>query len=135
MGWLRGEYEGREDELETRAEFEKRTGVTAQSLSSHFSRYADKVPKVAKKFGKQKWFVAAELDGFIGWIAENSGTRSDADIMRAEIARLDSSIEDVEDRLTKHREALAIAEADMKRLKRKRSNAVSDLRFLEQGED
>lgn len=139
MGWLRPEYEGRENELETRGEFEKRTGVTAQSLSSHFSRYADKIPKVVKKFGKQKWFVATELDGFIDWIAKNSGTRSDADIKRAEIARLDASIEDAEDRIAAHvakyKEAMAIAEGDLKRFKRKRNNAASDLRFLEQGED
>lgn len=136
--WIRPEFQGRENELSTRQDYEKLTReagnvVTAQSLSSAFTRYADRVPKVAKKFGKQKWFVTQELHDFIAWIAENSGTRSEAEIKRAEIARLDVSVEEAEERVAKHKEELAKAERDLARRKKQRKRAEDDLKFLEQG--
>lgn len=131
--WLRSEYKGREKELETREDFFKRTGVTTQSLSSHFTRYANRVPKVVKKFGKQKWFVATELDEFIKWIGENSGNRSEEEIVEAEIARLDVALEEVDGRLRKHAEATAKAEKDKARFTRQRKIAISELEFLKQG--
>jgi molybdopterin converting factor small subunit len=133
VDWLRPEYRGREEELETRADFEDRTGTTAQSLSSHFTRYANRVPKPAAKFGKQKWFAASELDAFLAWIRENSGTRSEEEIMEAEIARLDVAIEEASDRIERHREALAKAERDLNRYSRQRKNRLADLQFLKQG--
>lgn len=133
MEWLRPEYQGRESELETREEFFKRTGVTTQSLSSHFTRYANRIPKMVAKFGKTKYFVAAELDEFIRWISENSGTRSESDIKRAEIVRLSTSIEEAEERIARHRESLAKAEKDKARFQRSLKRAESDLTFLEQG--
>lgn len=133
MDWLRPEFQGREGELETRAEFEKRTGVTAQSLSSHFTRYANRVPKVVKKFGKQKYFVASELDAFIAWIKEHSGTRSEVEIKEAEIARLDVAIEEADERIAKHQAALEKAQKDKARFLRSRKREVSDLEFLQQG--
>ncbi|MCP9209612.1 hypothetical protein [Streptomyces cucumeris] len=133
MEWLRPEFKDREDLLETRAEFEKRTGVTKQSLSSHFTRYADLVPDVVKKFGKQKWFLASELDDFIAWISANTGTRSEADIKRAEIARLTKAIEEAEERENRHKAHLEKAQADKTRHMRQRKHAESDLSFLEQG--
>ena len=131
--WLRSEYKGREKELETREDFFKRTGVTTQSLSSHFTRYADRVPQIVKKFGKQKWFVATELDEFIKWISENSGKRSEVEIKEALIARLDVALEEARGRAQKHRAALAKAERDETRFARQRKNALSDLEFLKQG--
>jgi hypothetical protein len=130
--WLRQEFEGREDLLETRADFKKRTGITEMSLSGHFTRYADRVPKVVKKFGKLKYFAADELDGFIKWIEENSGTRTPADIKRADIARLTNAIEDIDERIETHRLALEKAEKERVRVVRDRKRAQSDLDFLEQ---
>jgi predicted RNase H-like nuclease (RuvC/YqgF family) len=131
--WLRPEFRGREEELETRADFESRTGTTAQSLSSHFTRYANRVPKFAARFGKQKWFVQAELDDFLTWIRENSGTRSEAEIKEAEIARLDVALEETEERIARHKEALAKAERDKARFAKQRKRAVDDMKFLKQG--
>lgn len=138
--WLRPEFRGREGELATRDDYEaitrqrgEKSVVTAQALSSAFTRYANRVPKVAKRFGKQKWFVTKELDDFIQWIQENSGTRSEAEIKRAEIARLDLSVEEVEERIVKHRESLAKAERDLAIRKKQRKRAEDDLKFLEQG--
>lgn len=131
--WLREEYQGREGELETRKDFFERTGVTTQSLSSAFTRYANRVPAVVKKFGKEKWFVAAELDDFIGWIKKNSGNRSETDIVRAEIARLDAALEEVKKRKAKHLESLAKADRDEARFLRARKVAQGELEFLEQG--
>ena len=106
--WLRPEFKSREAELETRAQFEERTGITAQSLSSHFTRYADRIPPVVKMFGKLKYFVAAELDGFVKWIAENSGTRSETDVKRSEVARLKASVEDALERVGDRKRDLAL---------------------------
>jgi hypothetical protein len=138
--WIRPEFRGREDELSTRDDYEAFTRqrdegsvITAQALSSAFTRYANRVPKVAKKFGKQKWFVTKELDDFIRWIQENSGTRSEAEIKRAEIARLDVALEETDDRIAKHQEALAKAERDKARFRKQRKRAEDDLKFLEQG--
>jgi hypothetical protein len=132
--WLRPEYQGREDELETRADFEKRTGITKESLSSMFTRYADRMPKVAKKVGKMKYFPASELDGFVNWIKENSGTRSDAEVKRAEVARLLNSIEDGEDRVSDREKDLAKAQGDLGRFRRQLKRAQDDLAFYEQVE-
>lgn len=134
MQWLRDEFEGREDELETRAGFQKRTGVTAMSLSSHFTRYADKKPSVVARHGKLKYFVAAELDSFVRWISENSGTRSEADVKRSEIARLKDSIEDAEDRRQAHLVALSKADKDKARFQRKLRQEEEILAFLEKGQ-
>lgn len=136
--WPRPEFRGREDELSTREEYEQRTReagsvVTAQSLSSSFTRYADRVPEVAKRFGKKKWFVTKELDEFIEWIRENAGSRSEGDIKRAEIARLRTSVSEAEARVVKHREAAEKAERDVLRHKKQLKRAEDDLRFLEQG--
>lgn len=132
--WLREEYKGREDELETRTEFEKRTGVSVMSLSSHFTRYANRVPGVVKKFGKQKFFVAAELDEFMTWIAENSGNRSDAEVRRAEVARLKNSITEGEVRVANRRREAKRAEDDLAKLRRQLKSTESELAFLEQAE-
>lgn len=131
--WLRPEFQGRESELETRAQFEDRTGITAQSLSSHFTRYADRVPPVVKMFGKLKYFVAAELDDFVKWISENTGTRTEADVKRSKIAQLKNSLTELEDRVADHKKALAKAEADLRTRRRQLKNAEDDLAFLEQG--
>lgn len=131
--WLRPEYEDREDELETREEFFKRTGVSTQSLSSHFNRYGDKVPAVVKLFGKKKWFVASELDTFIDWIKKHGGTRSEADIKRAEMVRLEASMEEARERIEKHEIALGKAKSDLARHQRSHKRAKDDLEFLEQG--
>lgn len=133
MQWLRPEFEGREGELETRADFEKRTGITAMSLSSHFTRYADKKPPVVAKHGKLKFFAAAELDSFVRWISENSGTRSEADVKRSEIARLKDSIDDAEDRRQVHLAALDKADRDKARFQRKLRQEEEALDFLEKG--
>lgn len=130
--WLRPEFEGRDDELETRADFEKRTGITRESLSSMFTRYADRLPEVVKKFGKMKYFVAVELDDFVGWIRENAGTRSEADVKRAEVARLKNSIDDGEDRVGDRQRDLKKAETDLNRYKRQLRRAEEELTFLEQ---
>lgn len=132
--WLRPEYKGREGELETRADFEARTGITKESLSSMFTRYADRLPKVVKKWGKLKFFVASELDEFVAWIKENSGTRSEAGVKRAEVARLKNAIEDGEDRVEDRKKDLAKAEADVNRYRRQYKRAQDDLAFYEQVE-
>lgn len=132
--WLRPEYQGRESELETRADFEKRTGITAQSLSSMFTRYADRLPKVVKKFGKTKYFVATELDEFVGWIEKNSGTRSDVDVRRAELARVDNAIEEGEERVSEHQRNKEKAERDVAKYRRQRKALLDDIAFLEQVE-
>lgn len=138
--WLRPEFRGREAELSTREDYETITRqrdednvVTAQALSSAFTRYANRVPKVAKKFGKKKWFVTQELDDFTAWIKKHSGTRSEAEIKQAEIARLDVALEETDERIAKHQEALAKAERDKARFKKQRKRAEDDLKFLEQG--
>ncbi|MFE0472717.1 hypothetical protein ACFW2V_13980 [Streptomyces sp. NPDC058947] len=131
--WLRPEFKDREHELETREDFFKRTNITTQSLSSHFVRYANRVPKVVKKFGKQKYYLPNELDDFIEWIKENSGTRSESEIKRAEIARLLVAEEEAEARRVKHLESAAKAERDLARFRKQRRRAEDDLKFLEQG--
>jgi len=136
--WLRPEFQGRESELATRDEYEELTRkagnvVTAQALSSAFTRYANRVPQAAKLFGKKKYFVAKELDEFISWIQENSGTRSEAEIKRAEIARLKVAEEEAVGRKEKHLASAAKADKDITRFRRQRKRAEDDLKFLEQG--
>lgn len=136
--WLRPEFQGRDDELATRDEYETLTRnagnvVTAQALSSAFKRYANRVPQTVKKFGKQKWFAIKELDAFFSWIAENSGTRSEADIKDAEIANLKVAIGEAEERIIKHKEALSKAERDLAYRKKKLRRAEEDAAFLKQG--
>lgn len=132
--WLRPEFQGREDELETRVDFEKRTGITAQSLSSRFTNYADRMPKLVKKFGKVKYFVAAELDEFVAWIAENAGTRSDTDIRRAEIARIENAIEECGERVEEHKRNVAKAEKDRAKFERQLKIKQEELEFLKKAE-
>lgn len=132
--WLRSEFQGREDELETRTDFEKRTGVSTQSLSSKFSSYADRLPKVVKKNGKLKYFVAAELDEFVKWIEENAGTRSEVDVRRAELARVKNSIEEALDRVADRQRDLDKAKRDLEKFKRQKRGLESDIEFLEQVE-
>lgn len=132
--WLREEFMDREDELETRTQFEQRTGVSAMSLSSHFTRYANRVPGVVKKFGKQKFFVSAELDEFIAWIAENSGNRSEAEVRRSEVARLKNSVTEAEKRVADRRRDAKRAEEDLAKFRRQLKSTESELAFLEQAE-
>lgn len=132
--WLRPEFQGREAELETRTDFEKRTGVTRESLSNRFTNYADRMPKVVKKFGKVKYFVADELDEFVAWINKNAGTRSDADIRRAEIVRLKNAIEECDERVEEHTRNREKAVEDRNRHKRNLRKAEEDLEFLAQVE-
>jgi predicted RNase H-like nuclease (RuvC/YqgF family) len=132
--WLRPQYKGRENELETRTDFEKRTGITTQSLSSMFTRYADRIPGVVKKWGKTKYFVASELDGFVEWISENSGKRTEADVRRAELARLDNSIEEAEERVSDRERDLEKARYDLTKFRRQRRSTAEELAFLEQAE-
>jgi hypothetical protein len=132
--WLRPEFQDREDELETRAQFEQRTGITTQSLSSHFTRYADRVPAVVKTFGKLKYFAAYELDDFVKWISENSGTRSETEVKRSEVARRKNSIGEAELRVAAHKKLLGKAEAELSMRRRQLKRAEDDLSFLEQVE-
>lgn len=85
------------------------------------------------KFGKKKWFVAGELDGFIKWITENSGTRSEVEIKEAEVARLLVALEETDERIEKHKEAVAKAEKDKARHQRNLKRTKDDLEFLKQG--
>jgi uncharacterized protein YlxW (UPF0749 family) len=132
--WLRPEFRGREAELETRVDFEKRTGVKPMALSSMFTRYADRIPQVVKKFGKLKFFVGSELDEFVKWISDNSGTRSEADVRRADLARIDNAIEEAEERVADRKRDLEKAEYDLKKFRRQRRGVAEDLVFLEQVE-
>lgn len=136
--WLRPEYKGRENELETRQEFEKRTKISTESLASHFSRYWEKRPDVVCLEGKLTYFVAAELDDFIAWIAENSRKRSETDIVRSKIIRLEVRITEAKERVeARKREAaqvVASAEADLAKYAKQLKRAESDLKFLEHGE-
>lgn len=134
MERLRPEAEGRESEMETREGFEKRTGITKATLSGHFTRYADKKPKPVAKKGKQKYYLPEELDAFIKWVEENSGTRSDADIARADIARLEERIEETEERKKTHQEGLRKAERDLSNFLRQIRRRREDLAFLEKSE-
>lgn len=131
--WLRPEFEGNEEKLETRADFENRTGISKESLSSMFTRYADRLPGVVKKFGKTKYFVATELDDFVGWIQENAGTRSDAEVKSAEVARLANAIADAEDRVADRERDLKKAQTDLSRFRRQHRRAEEELSFLKQG--
>lgn len=132
--WLRPEYQGRDGELETRADFEKRTGISEQSLSSMFTRYADRLPPVVKKFGKLKYFVAVELDEFVSWIRSNTGTRTQVEVKAAEAARLLTSIEEAQDRVDNRRADLKKAENELALRKRQLKSVNSDLEFLKQVE-
>ncbi|WGV35934.1 helix-turn-helix DNA-binding domain protein [Streptomyces phage Frankenweenie] len=132
--WLRPEFQGRENELETRTDFEKRTGISAQSLSSRFSNYADRLPKLVKRNGKLKYFVAAELDEFVAWIETNSGTRSEADVRRAELARVQNAIEDTMERVADRQRDLDKAKRDLAKYQRQAKTLKSDIEFLDQVE-
>lgn len=130
--WLRPEYEGREDELETRADFEARTGISVQSLSSMFTRYADHLPDVVKKFGKLKFFVATELDDFVQWINENSGNRTEVEVRRAELARVKKAMEGATNRVTDRQADLDKAKRELAKYQRQARGLESDIQFLEQ---
>lgn len=130
--WLRPEFRGRDEELETRADFEKRTGISAQALSSRFTNYADRKPKLVKKFGKLKYFVAAELDEFVAWIEKNSGTRSDTDIRRAELARIDEAVLECQERIIEHERNAEKARRDLGKYQRQRRTKKEELEFLMQ---
>lgn len=132
--WLRPEFQGREKELETRVDFERRTGISAQSLSSKFSNYADRLPKLVKRNGKLKYFVAAELDEFVGWIEANAGTRSEADVRRAELARVQNAIEDTLERVADRQRDLDKAKRDLAKYQRQAKSLKSDIEFLDQVE-
>lgn len=132
--WLRPEFEGREGELETRTDYEARTGLSAQSLSSKFSNYADRLPKVVKKDGKLKYFVAVELDEFVGWIEANSGTRSEADVRRAELARVVNAIDESEDRVSDRQRDLDKAKRDLAKFRRQAKALKEEIAFLDQAE-
>lgn len=132
--WLRPEFQDRESDLETRTDFEKRTGVSAQSLSSKFSNYADRLPKVVKKDGKLKYFVNSELDEFVAWIDQNAGTRSEADVRRADLARVQNAIEEGIDRVADRQRDLDKAKRDLAKFQRQAKSLQSDIDFLEQVE-
>lgn len=132
--WLRPEFQGREKELETRVDFERRTGISAQSLSSKFSNYADRLPKLVKRNGKLKYFVATELDEFVGWIEANAGTRSEADVRRAELARVQNAIEDTLERVADRQRDLDKAKRDLAKYQRQAKSLKSDIEFLDQVE-
>lgn len=132
--WLRPEFQGREKELETRVDFERRTGISAQSLSSKFSNYADRLPKLVKRNGKLKYFVAVELDEFVGWIEANAGTRSEADVRRAELARVQNAIEDTLERVADRQRDLDKAKRDLAKYQRQAKTLKSDIEFLDQVE-
>jgi len=132
--WLRPEFQGREKELETRVDFERRTGISAQSLSSKFSNYADRLPKLVKRNGKLKYFVAVELDEFVGWIEAHAGTRSEADVRRAELARVQNAIEDTMERVADRQRDLDKAKRDLAKYQRQAKTLKSDIEFLDQVE-
>lgn len=130
--WLRPEFQDRENELETRGDFEARTGISVESLSSMFTRYADRVPAVVKKFGKMKFFVPVELDEFVQWIRDNSGTRSEADVRRAELARVNNAIAEAGERVDARKRDLEKAERELARYKRQARGLESDIQYLDQ---
>lgn len=132
--WLRPEFQGRENELETREDYEARTGTSVQSLSSMFTRYADRAPLPVKIWGKLKFFVAAELDDFAEWIAENAGTRSEADVKRSELARVVKAIAGADKRVADRKRDLTKAERDLAKFKRQAKSLESDIVYLEQTE-
>jgi DNA repair exonuclease SbcCD ATPase subunit len=130
--WLRPEYQGRENELETRETFEKRTGISVQSLSSMFTRYANRVPKVVKKFGKLKFFVATELDDFVQWINENSGNRTEVEVREAELARVEKALDEASGRVEDRKRDLERAEQTLAKFRRQARGLESDIQFLKQ---
>lgn len=132
--WLRADLQDQEKNLETRSDFEKRTGISAQSLSSKFSNYADRLPKVVKKNGKLKYFLASELDEFVAWIEANSGTRSEADVRRADLARVQNAIEEGLDRVADWQRGLDKAKRDLAKFQRQEKSLKADIEFLEQVE-
>lgn len=131
--WLRPEFEGRESELETREGFEGRTGVSAMSLSSYFTRYADDVPDVVKMFGKEKYFVAAELDDFLTLIRQKSGSRTPAEVRAAEVARLEKSVSNGEKRLADRERDAEKARIDLAKFRRQLKRAKEELDLVERG--
>jgi uncharacterized protein (DUF3084 family) len=89
---------------------------------------------VVKKSGKLKFFVATELDEFVRWIEENAGTRSEADVRRAELARVMNAIEEGEERVADRKRDLEKAERDLAKFRRQARSLKSDIEFLEQVE-
>lgn len=132
--WLREEFKGREEELETREDYEARTGTSVQSLSSMFTRYADRVPGIVKMFGKTKFFVAEELDDFAKWIEENAGTRSNADVRRSELARVRKAIALAVKRVEDRQRDLDKANRELAKFRRQEKGLESDIAYLEQVE-
>ena len=134
--WLVPELEEHEAELdlETRADFQARTGRSTESLSSMFTRYANRVPRTIKTDGKLKYFLASELDEFVAWVTENSGTRTEVEVREAEAARQERSIEAIEKRVAAKKRDLMRTEAELAKARRQHKNTLDDLAYLKQVE-
>jgi hypothetical protein len=131
--WRRPEFRDRLGELETRQDFEKRTGMSPTALSTRLSSYANWAPQPVVIRGKTKYFVPEELDQFIAKI-EDSGPRSMAELARANLARAKMQREEAQERAETHREHLQKAERDIKQAERDEREAQLILKGLGEGE-
>lgn len=95
--WFRKEYQGREEELETRMEFEARRGLEPGTLGYRFYDYADIRPKKVMEDGRTIFYVRSELDEFYDDVNGRKKPRTRAEKLKAEIVRAKGTVRDCEE--------------------------------------
>lgn len=105
--WHREEWKGREDELETREQFENRRGLEVDTLNSRFYDYADQRPEVVKEEGRTLFYVKSELDEFYDQISNRLRPRTTAERMKSTIFRYQMTVKEHEKRVEETEKLLA----------------------------
>lgn len=93
LEWLRPEYQGRFDELETQTQAAERLGISLPMLRSYVARYPEKYPEVAAREGRLTYRAKVEVDAFLVWLNERDRIRTPAEAAAGEVLRLTKSLD------------------------------------------
>lgn len=90
--WHRPEFKNRLDELESRAEYEKRLQLKTGVMGARFRDYADRVPALVVERWRsgvypENVYVSRELDEFLESITGHDRPRTSLEVAQAEVVR------------------------------------------------
>lgn len=118
--WHRKEFQGREDELCSRREFEVENGMKEGALNHRFRDYANQTPEIVMERFRSKVypediFVRAELAEFVEKSNGRKGPRSRAEVAAAEVARREKTVAKETERRDNRKKAYEAAQRSLER--------------------
>lgn len=109
--WHRSEFQGREDELENREEFETRRSLKPGVINSRFYDYADQRPALVREVGRVRYYVAAEMDRFYDGLKGREAPRTAEQVLSARVVRRQDAVKE-------HEEAVERKQRELEKAKR-----------------